>query len=177
MSKTWGWDDAVDTTEPEKVLLPEGVVCFFVEDWQKKKREVGERGICNIAKLNMLVQPLEDNGIEAQPLEDDLILHSDFKWKFLQFFTAIGQRKHGDNGSFVPNWDAVAGKSGRCVIKHRTFTYKKGAKEGQSGTAMEIDRFLAPGEEWKPAEKSATPTTTPTTPKKEEPEKKTPRRF
>jgi hypothetical protein len=42
----------------------------------------------------------------------------------LEFFTAIGQRKHGDTPTkFVPNWAKVVGSTGLLLTKHASVKF------------------------------------------------------
>jgi hypothetical protein len=60
--------------------------------------------------------------------------------KLCQFFTAIGQRKHGDR--LKPRWNEVKGAEGFAVVGVRSF---KGDK-GDDIEVNEIKEFLTPEE-------------------------------
>lgn len=68
---------------------------------------------------------------------DNILLSTNAEWKLCQFFTAIGQRKHGER--LVPNWDKVVGASGTCQVGKDTYT-----KDGQEREKNVIKRYLEP---------------------------------
>lgn len=138
----FGWDDKVDPAEKPRVLLPEGPAMFTVLGWKRDRGQCGKYGVQNVARIKLLVSTLvEGQDVEAE-VDENIWLVQELKWKFLQFFTAIGQRKHGDKGEFVANWQKIEGETGKCVINHREFEKKDGSK----GTAHNIHEFLGPDE-------------------------------
>lgn len=141
-SKEYGWDDKIDTKPPEKILLPKGPAIFTVLEFKRARGECGKYGTANYAKLTLLVRSSVDKN-EAE-IEENLWLILDLKWKVLQFFASIGQRKHGDEGDFTPNWAEVDGASGPCIVGHRSFESKKGANAGKTITVHQIEEFLQP---------------------------------
>jgi len=134
----FGFDDPVDPKQPERAILPEGKAMFSVLDYKRARGECGKYGTHNVAKVKLLVVSDVD-GTEAE-LEENIWLITALKWKYLQFFTSIGQRKHGDEGEFVPDWTKVKNSGGPCEIGHRT--YKN--KDGKDVTAHQVKAFLAP---------------------------------
>jgi hypothetical protein len=135
----FGFDDPVDPKEPERTLLPEGKATFTVLDWKRSRGECGKYGTHNVAKILLLV--VAEDGTEAE-LEENVWLIKALTWKYLQFFTAIGQRQHGDEGEFIPKWNEVKDSVGACEIEHRKYINKK----GKEVTAHQIKAFLAPEE-------------------------------
>ena len=57
----------------------------------------------------------------------------------MQFFTAIGQRKHGEKCRM--NWSAVVGATGRCKIGIHEYT---STKTGEVLKSNEIKKFYEP---------------------------------
>lgn len=137
----FGWGDEIDPTQErkERVLLPEGPARFVVTKIERKREEFGKFGPQNVAHVHMTVASESDETLEPVELEERLCLHIDMMWKITEFFTAIGQRKHGDKGKFVPDW-AAAEKDGygRCEITHRDYKNKK----GEAKKANNIDKYL-----------------------------------
>lgn len=76
--------------------------------------------------------------IAGVTVKDDMILHSNFDWKMCQFFKAIGDRKSGE--ALRMNWDKIAGKTGRCKIKHRA------DKKKPDIAYNEVDRYIDPAD-------------------------------
>ena len=68
----------------------------------------------------------------------NLFLHSKFEWKLCQFFTSIGQRKHGE--AMRMNWGAVPGASGVCHVGVRKWT----GNDGKERESNEITEFYDP---------------------------------
>lgn len=134
-----GWDDEIEPGDGWTVL-PEGLAQFEVLKFEKARKEKGKLGTVNVAVLKMLFKHLETGETDTKDVE--LPLHRKLQFRLYQFFTAIGQRKHGDEGPFAPNWGRVVGELGYCQIKHRTWT----GQDGKERTDYEPDKFLAPDE-------------------------------
>ena len=135
----FGWDDSIDPNQQQRVLLPAGPAMFSVQELKRERKEFGKFGVQNIAVVVMLVSTME-TGFDTQEVQVNLPLVHALKWKITNFFTAIGQRKHGDEGEFVPNWSKVVGATGNCVLEHREVTSKKGTKY----TVADVKEFTAP---------------------------------
>lgn len=132
------WDAPVDPKEAPKPLLPEGPAMFTVLSVKRAREQFGkDGGVQNVAKVRMLVVSDVD-GTEAE-MEENIWLVLKLKWKFIAFFTAIGQRKHGDEGPFVPDWAKVEGATGRCEINYRQYTNK----DKETVTVNNIKAFVA----------------------------------
>ena len=136
-----GWDDAIEPTV--YTVLPEGPGTFEVLDFSRTRKEKGKLGECNVAVLKLLVEHTESG--ETATFEEEIPLHKKLAFLILQFFTAIGQREHGEEGPFTPNWakGKIVGASGCCVIGVRT--WKK--RDGSDASQNEIKTWLAPGEQ------------------------------
>jgi hypothetical protein len=148
--KGFGWDDPIDPTIEGKrnPLLPDGKAKFVVIKIERKREEYGTFGTQNVAHVHMSVASLVDLDMEPAEMEEKLCLHQDLQWKITQFFTAIGQRKHGNQGKFVPNWKLAEDEgSGECMMKSRKYIPKRGKNQGKELTVNNIDRYLDPAEE------------------------------
>jgi len=92
---------------------------------ERTRGNFSDCGTVNIAKLTLSVTSLVDGAPEgSEEIQVNLPLVAKMKWKMVQFFTSIGQRKHGDAGEFQPNWSKVEGETGGCVVKHRDWVKK-----------------------------------------------------
>jgi len=130
MSEEMKWDSEIDPTadnRSERILLPEGPVKFAVMNFKRARKEFGKFGTINVAEIKVIVVGMSGDG-DSVDLVINLGLHADLQWKITEFFTAIGQRQHGDTGKFVPNWAKVDGSEGYAMNKHRELTTKKGEK-------------------------------------------------
>ena len=139
-----GWDD--DLEDIEFITLPEGEATFEVTALNRTRKEKGKLGECNVAVLTLLVTHTESG--ETATFDEELPLHKKLMFLLLQFFTAIGQREHGEEGPFTPNWSkkAIIGATGRCVLDVRTWT----KKDQSEGSANQIKSWIAPGDETSP---------------------------
>ena len=145
----YGWGDEVDPANSggEYPLLPEGEAFFTVEKLERTRKEFGKFGTINVAVITMMCTSATGDDKTQVEIKQQLGLHHNLDWKITQFFTAICQRKHGDSGKFVPNWAAVEGEVGRCMVKHRKFAKKTDATGEKTGIANEITEFLSPESE------------------------------
>lgn len=136
-----GWDDQIEPTV--FITLPEGTGTFEILDFSRTRKTKGKLGECNVAVLKLLVEHTESG--KTATFDEEIPLHKKLAFLLLQFFACIGQRKHGEEGPFAPNWakNKIVGQSGNCVIGVRT--WKK--KDGTDGSQNEIKTWLALGEE------------------------------
>lgn len=142
-----GWDAPVDPTKTggKFGVLPEGDAVAIVTKLERKRQEFGKFGTINVAVLTISLRSIVDDS--ESELQLYLGLHSDLAWKLTAFFTALGQRKHGDSGLFVPNWTKVEHDTFACTVKQRKFHKKDDAPGEKTGVGNEIDKFYTP-EEW-----------------------------
>ncbi len=143
----FGWDAKLDPAEAERKypILPEGLAMFAVTKLERKRQEFGKFGVQNVAVVTAMVTTFveefdREKYAESAEVTIQLALVKQLQWKLLQFFTAIGQRKHGDKGIFAPDWSTVDQAVGRCKVAHRTFR----KKDGSDAIANEIAEFLEP---------------------------------
>jgi hypothetical protein len=131
-----GWDDEIQQ-DSEFQLLPEGDYNFGVMSFERGRHAGSDKlPPCNKAILKLNVW--DDDGQTL--LTHNLFLHSSVEGLLCAFFTAIGQRKHGEK--LTMNWATVPGSFGRCHLGVRT--YKD--KEGKDRQTNQITKFLEPDE-------------------------------
>lgn len=111
-------------------LLDEGDFNFQITQLVRTNNRDG----FHMAKLTVYVH----NGVQNSILHDYLVLKSDCEWKLCQFFTAIGQRQHGQK--ITPNWAAVEGSYGKCHVIVESYT----KDNGQQGLSNKIGEYLKP---------------------------------
>lgn len=130
------WDDEIQH-DSTFTLLPEGDYNFGVMSFERGRHNGSDKlPPCNKAILQ--INLWNDAGDQTQ-ITHNLFLHSSVEGILCAFFTAIGQRKHGDK--LVMNWATVPGSCGRCHVGIRTYT-----KEGEEKQINQITRFLEPDE-------------------------------
>ncbi len=136
-----GWDDQIENDGPEFVLLPEGDYNFEVVSFERGRHNGSEKlPPCNKAAVYIKIQGEEGETV----IKHNLFLHSKTEGMLCAFFTAIGQRKHGEKVTM--NWNAVPGSVGRCKV---------GIKKYEGKDYNEIKKFYEPtegqpaGPQWK----------------------------
>lgn len=131
--KIYDFDSPLDKPKPFQ-LMPAGIVGFTVTKYARARKVVNFRGapLNNGKPIHVAVVTLHcksEDGTEGE-MDTDLPLHDAYMFKLFQFFTAIGQREHGDEtDSFTPNWTTLKGSQGFALIVH-----VKGKKPRDDGT-------------------------------------------
>lgn len=133
-----GWDAEIENEGQEFVVAEDGDYSFTVTGFERARFEGSKKmPPCNQAKLSIkLDMPNGGNCV----IKHNLFLHTKTEWKLCEFFTAIGQRKHGQRVSM--NWNAVNGARGKCKVSKRSFV----SKEGKTIWTNDIDKFYEPDE-------------------------------
>ena len=134
-----GWDAEIEHEGQDFVVAENGDYNFTVIGFERGRfNGSAKMPACNQAKLSIkLDMPSGDNCV----IKHNLFLHTKTEWKLCEFFTAIGQRKHGQKVAM--NWNAVNGAHGRCKVSKRSFT----TREGQQRWTNDIDKFYDPADE------------------------------
>ncbi|MDR1132100.1 MAG: DUF669 domain-containing protein [Oscillospiraceae bacterium] len=130
-----GWDDSIENDGPDFILLQPGDYDFTVVSYERARYEGGDKlPPCDKAVLNITIEAPE--GVAT--IKHNLYLHTSVEGLLCAFFTAIGQRQHGERQKM--NWPAVPGSKGRCKVGVRTYRNKN----GDDATTNEIKRFYEP---------------------------------
>lgn len=136
MNQEIGWDDVIEH-DSEFTLLPEGDYNFTVVKFERARHNGSDKlPPCNKAVLTLEVT----DGINRTQITHNLFLHRKTEGMLCAFFTAIGQRKHGEQ--LRPNWGQVVGSSGTCKVGVRTWT----GNDGQPRQSNEIRKFYERGQ-------------------------------
>lgn len=138
------WDDEISNDSPEYITLPEGEYAFTVTGFERGRYQPGPNAKlppCNMAQLTLEIQT--PDGLSV-PVRDRLFLHSSTEGFLCEFFTAIGQRRHGERVRM--NWGAVLGARGRARVGVRSYQ-----KDGETRTVNEIKKYLEPKDPPAPA--------------------------
>ena len=135
MPREFGWDDEIQRDDSPFQVLPEGDYNFTVKKFERARHSGSEKiPACNKAILTVTVSSAEASG----DVQTSLFLHSKFEWKLCQFFTSIGQRKHGE--AMRMNWGAVPGASGVCHVGVRKWI----GNDNKEHESNEITEFYDP---------------------------------
>lgn len=102
-----GWDSPIENEGTNFVVLEENTVCdCTVIGFEPKQTKSG----APMAALRIECVAPEGRTI----VDDNLALQRNCEWKLCEFFTAIGQRVHGQR--IVPDWDGVLGAKCRATV-------------------------------------------------------------
>lgn len=135
------WDSEI-SHDSEFTLLPEGEYDFTVKKFERARHNGSDKlPACNKAVLTLEVT----DGKNKATIEHNLFLHQKTEGFLCEFFTCIGQRKHGE--TLKMNWPAVMGAKGRCKV----YVDKWQGKDGQPKESNKIRKFLAPKADATPA--------------------------
>lgn len=128
-----GWDDEIEESGPDLVLLPAGDYNFTVEKFERGRHQ----GSANLPPCNMAILTLKVDGGEhgSTTVINRLFLHSKTEGFLSNFFEAIGQKKEGERVKM--NWNAVMGAKGRCTLEVNK--YMRDGKERQNN---QVKTFL-----------------------------------
>lgn len=130
-----GWEDEIQH-DSEFQLLPEGDYNFQVVNFQRGRHAGSDKlPPCNKAILTIKLW----NGSASTTLEHNLFLHSKCEGLLCEFFTAIGQRKHGEK--LVPRWNELIGSTGTCKVSVRKWE----GRDGDKRESNDIKRFYEKG--------------------------------
>lgn len=130
------WDSEISKDGEDMVLLPaETIVEFAVVEFEKSRSKAGDP----MAKLILSLDNGDDDTGFGRAREQ-LVLKASCEWKLCQFFTAIGQRQHGE--VLKPKWNEVKGATGYGIVGIDTFKSDK----GDTIKKNIIAKFLEPGD-------------------------------
>ena len=148
MEREYDWNDVIEHDGMDFVLLPEGDYPFEVLSLERG-RHGGSDKLPPCPKATLSIKLTAANGVKTI-VQHNLFLHSKCEGILCAFFTAIGQRKHGER--MTMNWNAVVGARGRCKVKIEDWR----DKEGNLKQSNRIQKFYEPvegqttGTAWKP---------------------------
>nr|DAN07973.1 MAG TPA: Protein of unknown function (DUF669) [Caudoviricetes sp.] len=126
------WEDVIENDGPEFILLPEGDYDFKVLSFERARHP----GSTKLPPCNKAIVHIEIDSPEGRTvIKHNLFLHSKCEGMLCAFFSAIGQRKRGEQ--LRMNWNTVSGSTGRCKVGIRTWT----KDDGSEGKSNEIKRF------------------------------------
>ena len=124
------WGDSIENDSHEYILLPEGEYDFVVDHFDRERHNGSEKlPPCWKAVIYLRIETPQ--GVAT--VRHNLFLHTRTEGMVCAFFTAIGQRQHGQR--ITMNWNAVPGSRGRAKI---------GVREYNGKQYNEVKRFLEP---------------------------------
>ena len=115
----YAWDGTITKDADEIVIVPDGDYDFTILNYEKQRHDATPKmPTCPKAVINIEVS----NGTVKTRVRHNLFLHSRAEGMLSAFFTAIGQKKHGE--PLRMNFDAAVGCTGRCKVGHREYNGK-----------------------------------------------------
>ena len=115
------WDDTIEN-DSDFTLLPAGDYDFEVTEFERARHAGSDKlPPCNKAVVSLKIKAPEGE----TTIRHNLFLHSKTEGMLCAFFTAIGQRKHGEK--LQMNWSKVVGSTGRAKIEIKKFTKDDGS--------------------------------------------------
>lgn len=138
MDRELDWTDEIENdSSGEFILLPDGDYSFTVKGFTRGRHEGSEKlPPCNKAIIDIEITAPQG----TVSVKHNLFLHTKCEGLLCEFFTAIGDRKHGE--TLRPNWSSahLVGKTGRLKLGTRTWTNKN----GETMKSNEIKRMYEP---------------------------------
>lgn len=145
-----GWDDEIEESGPDFVLLPAGDYNFEVTKFERGRHT----GSTNLPPCNMAILTLKIDGREhgETTVTHRLFLHSKTEGFLSRFFESIGQKKEGER--IRMNWNMVFGAKGRCKLEVNTFTGNDGKEKqnNQVKTFLPYEEYLKHAGQQPPAQ-------------------------
>jgi hypothetical protein len=137
-----GWNDQIQNDGEAFTLLPEGTYPFTVKGFERARHTGSDK----LPPCNKAVVKCEIDGgdLGKTTINNNLFLHSKCEGLLCAFFLALGMRKHGE--PLQMDWNAIAGKRGRCKVGIRRYLKKDGVASNPDDwrEANEIKSFLEP---------------------------------
>ncbi|MEG2418867.1 MAG: hypothetical protein RSB35_08170, partial [Eubacterium sp.] len=131
------WDDEIEK-DSSFALLPAGDYDFTVTDFERARHN----GSAKLPPCNKAVVTLTINTPEGKAsIKHNLFLHTKTEGMLCAFFTAIGQRKHGER--IKMNWNNVIGATGKATVSVRDWT----DNNGNTRQSNDIKKFIEPAEQ------------------------------
>lgn len=136
------WDSTIEN-ESGFTLLPAGeytaTVTGFTRGEFSPRNPNSKIPACKCAELTISI--IDPESGEQVDLDDRLFLLKKFEWKLCQFFTSIGQRKHGEQ--LRMNWGSVMGAKCRVKVSVNEYDRRDGNGKGKNNR---IEEYLDPVE-------------------------------
>jgi hypothetical protein len=140
-----GWNDPIEHDGPDFITLPDGDYNFEITGMERARHDGSDKlPPCNKAIISVKIECEEG----TTTIKHNLFLHTKTEGILCAFFTAIGQRKHGEKQNM--NWNKVVGSKGRCKVIVDKWTDKNGDEK----TNNKITKFYEPDD----SKNNATPT-------------------
>jgi hypothetical protein len=134
--------------ESEFELLPPGTYDFTVEDMQRGEFQ-GSQKMSRCYKSDLTLRVSDPTTGKSGRVFDTLYLNSKAEWRLSQFFTSIGQKKHGE--PLRMDWNKVVGSTGKLKLTIKKYT---SSRTGEDRENNRVSEYLAPAVQkaWAPGD-------------------------
>jgi hypothetical protein len=136
-SEELGWDDALDATSGNSLLI-KGLTNFTVVEMVRDRFGGSDKmAACPVAALTLRVTDEEGN---VALVSDRLFLNRKMLYKITSFGRSTGliPAEVQDGDVFKMPWDKVVGATGRCEIGHREWV----GDDGEKRTYNQVKRYI-----------------------------------
>jgi hypothetical protein len=128
-----GWDDPIEATDSEFVVLEPGTYTYRVDAFDRERFDGSEKmGPCPMASLRLSVA--NSAGAEGT-ITTRLYLNKKSQWKLTAFFKSAGLIAADAQSTTMLPWDKVLGATGQVKISNHTYNGK---------TYNDADSFITP---------------------------------
>lgn len=134
--RAFDWNDTIEN-DSSFTLLPEGTYPFTVKAFERGAFAGSDK--MPPCKKAVLTLEVDGGALGTTEITENLFLHSRAEWKLCQFFTAIGQRKRGEQ--LRMDWNRVTGARGWVSL-----IVNKYKKDGEDRQNNRVDKFLDPAD-------------------------------
>lgn len=135
--RVFDWTDIIEN-DSSFTLLPEGNYPFTVVKFERGEHAGSQK--MPPCKKAVLTIEIDGGALGTTTITENLFLHSRAEWKLCQFFTAIGQRKRGEQ--LRMNWQQVPGAKGWAKVVVNKYDDRNGvARENNR-----VDTYIDPAD-------------------------------
>ena len=119
--RAFDWNDIIEN-DSSFILLPAGTYPFTVKSFERGEYAGGDK--VPACKKAVLTIEIDGGALGVADITENLFLHSRAEWKLCQFFTAIGQRQHGEK--LRMDWTKVPGSRGMAEVEVNNYKDRDG---------------------------------------------------
>lgn len=137
--------EALPVAQPkeEYVVLPPGEYWYRVDSREFGTWSSGKLAGMPVCKIDLT---LWDSMGRKGTARVNLTNCTDFVWWIRQFWTSAGEDVPKDQ-TYLPPWNAIIGRTGRCKVENRKFT----SRNGEELVSNDVREFLPPDGQAAPA--------------------------
>lgn len=137
--------EAIPVAQPkeEYVILPPGEYWYRVDEREFGTWSSGKLAGMPVCKIDLTLWNADGRKGTAKA---NLTNCTDFAWKIRQFWTSAGENVP-ENEAYLPPWNEIVGRIGRCKVENRQFQ----GRNGETLVSNDVKEFLPPDGQAAPA--------------------------